>query len=161
MRFGLRHSWLAMLFACVILGSVSAVAAPKLKGFYAGSGGMTPEVHRVVLIEFATDGTAVVQQQWHAKDLQTWRTHWTQDGKQVKIVFDPDKDGTTPKPLLFDFKNGTLTPTDWDAAALGILGPPKLTPFGGKNRQPGTATPCVSINAHDPSQNCVTWDSRR
>ena len=87
--------------------------------------------------------------------------NWTKEGKQVKIVFDPVKDVQTPKPVLLDFKDGALTATEWDAAALGITGPPKLTPFGGKNPQPGTATPCVSMNPRDPgSQNCSTWDSR-
>jgi len=163
MRFSVRHLCLAVLLAVTMTASGLAFAAQKLKGFYAGSGGLSPDVHRLVFIEFATDGTAIVQQQWDAKkDPEIWHTHWTQDGKQVKIVFDPVKDGVTPKPLLLDFKDGTLTATDWDAIALGIGGPPKLTPFGGKNTQPGTATPCVALNSRDPtSQNCTTWDSRK
>src|SRR5215469_485732 len=163
MRFGLRQIWLAVLLAGTTLGSGTAFAGQKLKGFYAGSGGISPEVHHLVFVEFATDGTAIVQQHWDAKkDPEVWHTHWTQNGKQVKIVFDPVKNGDTPKPLLMDFKNGALTATDWDATALGIGGPPKLTPFGGYNTQPGTATPCVALNSRDPTtQNCTTWDSRR
>jgi hypothetical protein len=162
MRFAFHRSQLTVLLICIFLASTSAFAEKKLKGFYGGSGGITPDVYRLVMVEFAEDGTAIVQQNWHAKDPQVWHTHWTQNGKQVKIVFDPVKNGDTPKPLLLDFKHGTLTPTDWDVTALGVGGPPKLTPFGGKNPKPVTATPCVSMNSRDPSsQNCPTWDSRR
>jgi hypothetical protein len=114
------------------------------------------------MIQFGSDGTAIVNQSWTGKDPQEWHSHWTQDGDQVKIVFDPAKDGKNLKPLLLNFKNGALTATDWDADALGLAGPPKLTPFGGKNPQPGTATSCVSMPSRDPSQqNCPTWSSRQ
>jgi hypothetical protein len=55
----------------VLLGaflSPFAHAADKLKGFYSGSGGISAEVHRVLLVEFAADGTVILQQKWHDKD---------------------------------------------------------------------------------------------
>ncbi len=52
---------LALSFAAV---ATSAHAAEKLKGFYSGSGGLSAEVHRVLIIEFAADGTAILQQKW-------------------------------------------------------------------------------------------------
>lgn len=151
---------------CLLLLSIGLLTAPifaaELKGFYGGSGGISPEVYRFVLVEFGVDGTAIVQQNWHEKEPQVWHTHWNQNGEQVTLTFDPIKDGETPKPLLFTFKHGTLTATDWDARALGIGGPPKLTPFGGKNPKPATAAPCVSVNSRDPvSSTCPQWDSRR
>ena len=152
---------LAILMTCIALLTAPLFGEKKLKGFYGGSGGITPDVYRVVMVEFGEDGSAIVQQNWTGKDQQVWHTRWTQNGKQVKIVFDSVKDGETPKPLLFDFKNGTLTATDWDVQTLGIGGPPKLTPFGGKNPRPATAAPCQSINSRDPATNtCPTWDSR-
>jgi hypothetical protein len=162
MKLTQRPTVLAILLAASLLISPHALAAKKLKGFYGGSGGITPDVHRNVLIQFGSDGTAIVDQNWTGRPPQEWHTHWTQDGDKVSITFDLDKEGKRLKPLLLDFKNGALTATDWDADALGLGGPPKLTPFGGKNPQPGTATSCVSMNARDPSsQNCQTWSSRQ
>jgi hypothetical protein len=46
----------------VTLSFCSLAQGVKLKGFYSGSGGFSPEVHRVVMIEFANDGTAIVEQ---------------------------------------------------------------------------------------------------
>jgi hypothetical protein len=136
-------------------------AADKLKGFYSGSGGLSQEVHRVLILEFAADGTAILQQKWHDKDAQTWHAHWKKDGKTVTLTFDPAKDAPVPQPLVFTFKHDTLTPTSWDTTTLGPLGPPKLTPFGGKNIQVGTVSNCQSLNTNDPSRDCVTWGSNR
>jgi hypothetical protein len=36
-----------------------AHAAEKLNGFYSGSGGISADVHRVLLIKFAADGSAI------------------------------------------------------------------------------------------------------
>jgi hypothetical protein len=69
----------AFSFALVLLVA-SAARADKLKGIYTGSGGMTEDVHRVVLIQFAEDGTALVQQNWTGKAPQTWHAHWIQRG---------------------------------------------------------------------------------
>jgi hypothetical protein len=132
--------------------------AEKLDGFYSGSGGLSQEVHRVLLIEFAADGTALLQQKWHDKDAQTWHAHWKRDKNQVTLTYD---DKPTPEPLVFTFKHGTLTATSWDAPTLGVLGPPKLTTFGGKTPQVTSVASCQALNTTDPTKNCVTWDSRR
>jgi hypothetical protein len=147
------------LFAAFVCAPLHA--AEKLKGFYSGSGGFTAEVHRVLLVQFASDGTAILQQTWDNKPTQTWHAHWAQDGKEVKVTFDPVQGQTTPAPLQMTLNHGTLTATNWDAGTLGPLGPPKLAPFGGKNPQRTTVAPCQSLNSRDPSADCVTWDSRR
>ena len=136
-------------------------AAEKLKGFYSGSGGIAADVHRVLLVQFASDGTVILQQTWDNKPTQTWHAHWAQDGKEVKITFDPVKDGATPTPLMMKVDHGTLTATNWDATALGLLGPPKLAPFGGKNIQRNTVSTCQSLNSRDPSADCVTWGTHQ
>ena len=150
---------LIMLAAVMSLASMLH-AADKLKGVYSGSGGMTSEVHRVLMVEFGEDGTAILQQNWQGKDPQVWHARWTQEGKQVTITFDPVKDQPAVKPLVCEMKHGTLTPTSWDANALGVLGPPQLTPFGGKNPQQHSVGTCQSLNTGNPSQNCTTWNSR-
>jgi hypothetical protein len=152
---------IATLTLLAVFVSVPLHAAEKLKGFYSGSGGFTAEVHRVLLVQFAADGTVILQQTWdNNKPTQTWHAHWAQDGKEVKITFDSVKDQPTPTPLMMKIDHGTLTATSWDAAALGPLGPPKLAPFGGKNIQRTTVSTCQSLNSRDPSADCVTWDSR-
>jgi len=143
-----------------------ANAADKLKGFYSGSGGFSADVHRTLLIEFAADGTAILQQKWHDKDPQTWHAHWKQDGKTVTLTYEQPKDAPNPPPalpdpLIFTFKHGTLTATTWDTTTLGPLGPPKLTAFGGKtNRQGSSVAACQSLNTLDPRRDCVTWGSK-
>ena len=67
---------------CLLLTLIAVSAsgfADKLKSFYMGSGGYSAEVHRVVLLELAKDGTAVLQQNWDKKDPDTWHVHWTLD----------------------------------------------------------------------------------
>lgn len=150
--------------ALVLVGFLavgSAEAADKLKGFYSGSGGILAEVHRTLFVEFATDGTALLQQQWHDKDPQTWHAHWKRDGKTVTITYDAVKDVALPDPLIMTLKSGTLTATSWDLPTLGVLGPPKLAPFGGKNAQVGSVAGCVSLNTMNPTGTCVTWSSKQ
>jgi hypothetical protein len=131
----LNRSLIGMLALIAVFVAAPLHAAEKLKGFYSGSGGIAADVHRVLLVQFAADGTVILQQTWDNKPTQTWHAHWAQDGKEVKITFDPVKDGATPTPLMMKVDHGTLTATNWDATALGLLGPPKLAPFGGKNIQ--------------------------
>lgn len=156
----MSRSSIAMLVLIAALVATPLHAAEKLKGFYSGSGGISAEVHRILLVQFAVDGTVILQQTWDNKPTQTWHAHWAQDGKEVKITFDTVKDGATPSPLEMKIDHGTLTATSWDAAALGPLGPPKLAPFGGKNIQRSTVSTCQSLNSRDPSADCVTWSTR-
>lgn len=151
------------IVALLLLGITlsPAHAAKKLKGFYAGSGGISPEFHRTFFIEFAADGTAILQQKWTNKDLETWHAQWKQEKNNVTITFDPAKHNPVPEPLLLNIKHGALVPTSWDATAMGALGPPHLTPFGGKNEQAGSVAGCQSLNTHDPRRDCVTWGSNR
>lgn len=156
MRLSLRTIF---IFALVLLVA-SAAHADKLKGIYTGSGGMSEEVHRVVLIQFAEDGTALVQQNWVGRAPQAWHVRWTQRGPQVTLTFDPVKDAPTPAPLVLNMKHGRLVPTKWDSTALGLLGPPTLMPFGGKNVKKHSVASCMALNTNDPTQNCIQWDSR-
>jgi hypothetical protein len=159
----MRTSFLTTTAVFLLLGatlSPSAHAAKKLKGFYAGSGG-TPQRHRTFFIEFALDGTAILQQKWNDKDLETWHAQWKQQRSQVTITFDPARHNPVPDPLVLDIKHGTLVPTSWDATAVGALGPPKLTPFGGQNPQAGSVAGCQSLNTLDPRRDCVTWGTNR
>jgi hypothetical protein len=150
-----------MIFAAMLLSVFTLNAAEKLKGVYSGSGGMTAEVHRVLMVEFGEDGTAILQQNWTGKDPQIWHGRWVQDGKQVRITFDAVKDQPAVDPLICEMKHGTLTPTAWDAKALGLLGPPPLAPFSGKNVKQHSVATCQSLNSGNPSNNCTTWDSRK
>jgi hypothetical protein len=148
----------------LLIGSVLSIpghAAEKLKGFYAGSGGISQEVHRTVVLELAADGTAILQQKWHGKDAQTWHAQWKKQKNNVTLTFDPAKHNPVPDPLVLNLKHGTLVPTSWDVTTLGPLGPPKLAPFGGQNAQAGSVAGCQSLNTLDPTRNCVTWGSNR
>jgi len=160
MRLSTRVSSLFVLCLVGALVFPATSVADKLQGFYSGSGGISQEGHRVLFIEFAADGTAILQQQWHEKDPQTWHAHWAKSGKVVTLTYEPGKDVPTPAPLIFTFKHGSLTATSWDVPTLGALGPPKLTPFGGKNVQVGSVASCQSLNTASPAGNCVTWSSK-
>jgi hypothetical protein len=154
----LRYPAVLTLLACLL--AVGSAHADKLKGFYSGSGGMSADVHRVVMVQFAEDGTALVQQNWHGRDPQTWHARWVKQGNQVTLSFDPQKDTPAVTPLVMNMKHGSLVPATWDSAALGPLGPPTLSPFGGKNVQKHSVASCVSLNTFDPTRDCVQWDSR-
>jgi hypothetical protein len=132
----LSSSRLLKIASLILLGLVlsSPAHADKLKGIYAGSGGFSQDVSRTVFIEFGANVTALLQQQWHNKDPQTWHACWKQEKKKITLTSDAVKDIQLPDPLIFAFKHGTLVPTSWDTTTLGLLGPPKLTPFGGKKR---------------------------
>jgi hypothetical protein len=151
----------ATLAAALVLSA----NAEDLKGFYAGSGGISSEVHRVVLIDFAADGTALIQQKWHKKHLRTWHARWKKDRDTVTLTYeiaqDTPKHSRLPVPLVFTFKPGTLTATSWDSKTLGVLGPPALSPFGGKDVQHPSVATCQSLNTFDPTGDCITWKSDR
>jgi len=161
MRSSSRSSLIVALILLAAILSPPAHAAEKLKGFYAGSGGISADVHRVLLIEFAADGTAILQQKWHDKDPQTWHANWKQQRNKVTITFDPTKHNPVPDPLILNIKHGTLVATSWDTPTLGVLGPPQLTPFGGKNPKAASVAACQSLNTIDPTRDCVTWGSNR
>jgi hypothetical protein len=151
---------IAVLVLLAATLSPAARAADKLKGIYAGSGGYSADVHRVLFIEFAADGTALLQQKWHEKDPQTWHAHWKQEKKKVTLTYDAEKNTPVPDPLVFNIKHGALVAVSWDAT-LGVLGPPQLTPFGGNNPQVNSVAGCQSLNTLDPRRDCVTWGSNR
>jgi hypothetical protein len=156
------HSFsIAVLVLLAATLSPAARAAEKLKGFYAGSGGFSADVHRVLFIEFAADGTAILQQKWHGKDPQTWHANWKQERKKVTITYDPTKHNPVPDPLILTIKHGALIPASWDVTTLGVLGPPQLTPFGGNVPMVTSVASCQSLNTLDPRRDCVTWGSNR
>jgi hypothetical protein len=134
--------------------------AAKLKTFYMGSGGYSAEVHRVVLLELAKDGTAVLQQNWHDKQPEAWHVHWTLKGKELVLSFDPVEGKATPSPATFNLKNNTLVPVKWDSQYLGLLGPPILMPFSGKNQSQGSLSGCQMLDYSQPT-GCIQWDSRK
>jgi hypothetical protein len=158
----LSSSRLSKVASLILLGLVlsSPAHADKLKGIYARSGCFSQDVSRTVFIEFGADVTALLQQQWHNKDPQTWHACWKQE-KKNHLTYNAVKDIPLPDPLIFAFKHGTLVPTSWDTTTLGLLGPPKLTRFGGKNAQVNSVAGCQSLNTADPSRYCTTWGSNR
>jgi len=156
----MRPRYPTVLTLLAFLLAVGVAHADKLKGFYSGSGGISAEVHRVVMVQFAEDGTALVQQNWHDRDPQTWHARWVKQGNKVTLSFDPQKDTPAVAPLVMNMKHGSLVPATWDSAALGPLGPPTLAPFGGKNVLKHSVASCVSLNTLDPTRDCVQWDSR-
>jgi hypothetical protein len=156
-----RRQWIVPLLLLIAALAPFAQAARKLNGFYSGSGGISAEVHRVLLIEFADDGTAILQQKWHGKDPQTWHANWKQERNKVTITYDPTKHNPVPDPLILNIKHGALVPTSWDATTLGPLGPPQLTPFGGHVPKVTSVASCQSLNTVDPTRDCVTWGSNR
>ncbi|MDE1176606.1 MAG: hypothetical protein PW789_08350 [Edaphobacter sp.] len=157
----MRSKTLAGFYALVLLLCCTAsLSSETLKGFYSGSGGLSQEVHRVIMIEFGEDGSALVQQNWVGKDPQVWHGRWTMDGKTVTVAFNAEKSESPQKPLVMEMKRSVMTPTSWDAATLGVLGPPKLAPFGGKNIKQHSVATCQAIRSSDASGHCTTWDSR-
>jgi len=157
----IRRHFIGPLLLLAIALSPVVHAAEKLKGFYSGAGGRSAEGHRVVLIEFAADGTAIIQQTWHEKDPQTWHANWKQEKKKVTITYDPARHNPVPAPLVFTIKHGTLIADSWDAKTLGVFGPPHLTSFGGSVPMVSSVASCQSLNTHDPRRDCVTWGSNR
>lgn len=152
------HRFTGLLLLAVTLTAINSYA-DKLKSFYMGSGGYSAEVHRVVLLELAKDGTAVLQQNWHDKDPETWHVHWTRDGKSLVLNFDPVDGKPTPTPATFTLKNNSLVPVKWDSQFLGVLGPPTLMPFSSGNKTQGSLAGCQMLD-YSQSTGCVQWDSR-
>lgn len=149
---------LRFLFFSIVL-CAAAGYADKLKNFYMGSGGYAAEVHRVVLLALAKDGTAVLQQSWHDKPPETWHVHWVRDGKSLVLNFDPVAGKPTPAPASFTLKNNSLVPVKWDSQFLGVLGPPTLMPFSSKNKVQDSVSGCQMLDYSQPT-GCIQWDSR-
>ena len=147
-------------FLILLTLSVSASGyADKLKNFYMGSGGYSAEVHRVVLLTLAKDGTAVLQQNWHQKDPQVWPAHWSLEKNTLALTFDTANGKPTPSPATFTLKSNSLIPVKWDSQFLGVLGPPALMPFAKNKQAPGSVTGCQMLDYSQPT-GCTQWDSR-
>ncbi|WP_158751491.1 hypothetical protein [Acidobacterium sp. S8] len=155
----MRIKPLAALVLLLALSISASSYADKLKNFYMGSGGYSAEVHRVVLLTLAKDGTAVLQQNWHEKDPEVWHVHWTLDGKTLAITFDTVEDKPSPSPATFTLKHNSLIPVKWDSQFLGILGPPTLMPFSTDKQAPGSVAGCKMLDYSQPT-GCTQWDSR-
>src|SRR5262249_2371065 len=149
----------ACLASTLVFSLAVSVYADKLKNFYMGSGGYSAEVHRVILLTLAKDGTAVLQQNWNGKDPEVWHVHWTRDGKSLMLNFDTVSGNPTPAPASFTMKNNSLVPVKWDSQFLGLLGPPTLMPFSSKSKAPGSVSGCQMLDYSQPT-GCVQWDSR-
>ena len=156
-----KRVWsLALVVLTAVLLVPGSARADKLKGFYVGSGGISHVVSRTVIVEFATDGTAIVQQKWIDKgSAEVACALDEKDGNTVTVKFDPVKDQAAMEALVMTFKRGTLTPTSWDSV-MGVLGPPKLAPVGGKNDQMTSVQSCRSLASTTGGYRCVMWDSR-
>jgi hypothetical protein len=160
MAAAMQARFLASLTLALLLAAASA-HAEKLKGFYSGSGGLSEDVHRVVMVQFAEDTTAMVQQNWDNGKTDIWHAHWTQQGNRVTITFDPQKNFPRVAPLVVNIKHGALVPETWDSAVMGPLGPPTLAPFNGKNVLKHSVAGCVSLANNDPSlRDCTQWETR-
>jgi hypothetical protein len=68
-----------------------AHAAEKLNGFYSGSGGISADVHRVLLIEFAADGSAIPSAEVAHNRSPNLARQLEQERNKVTITFDPTK----------------------------------------------------------------------
>ena len=151
----------SLVSATLVLLIAASAHAEKLKGFYTGSGGLSEDVHRVVMVQFAEDSTALVQQNWDSGDSQVWHAHWIQQGNKVTITFDPQQKFPMVAPLVLNIKHGSLVPETWDSAVLGPLGPPALAPFAGKNVLKHSVAGCVSLANNDPTlRDCTQWETR-
>ena len=58
----MSRSLIAMVALIAAFVATPLHAAEKLKGFYSSSGGIAADVHRVLLVQFAADGTVILQQ---------------------------------------------------------------------------------------------------
>src|SRR6201996_4852382 len=83
----------SVIASLILLNAVLSVPAraDKLKGIYSGSGGFSQDVSRTLFIEFAADGTALLQQQWVNKDPQTWHARWKQEKKKITLTYEAAK----------------------------------------------------------------------
>lgn len=79
--------------ALILFGLVLPPSAhgDKVKGFYAGSTGGTNEYHRVVFIEFAADGSAIVQQTRDEKETHTWHARWMKSRNSITLITTPSR----------------------------------------------------------------------
>jgi hypothetical protein len=104
--------------------------AEKLKTYYSGSAQTAEGASRLIMLQFAQDGTAVLQQDDDGQPSVKQHVHWSKKGDRVILTFDAVEGQPTPLPLYFLMKNNTLVPQTENATGLSVLGYPTLQPFG-------------------------------
>ena len=82
--------------------------------------------HHTMTLSLGEDGTATLTQSPDAVNEITSFAHWTHEGDQIKLIFDPVEKQPTPPPMAFRLEHRTLTPVIWNHDLWRALPPPPM-----------------------------------
>lgn len=82
--------------------------------------------HHTMTLSLGDDGTATLTQSPDAVHEITSFAHWTHDGDQIKLTFDPVDKQATPPPMTFRYDHKTLTPIIYNHDLWRTLPPPAM-----------------------------------
>jgi len=112
----------------VSAGGVTLFAAEReVSGVYQGHAPAADAAKRVFTLSLAPDGGATLTTLYIGKDDVNQRGHWTQNGTQVVLTFEPmGNNDKPPRPITFRLHGHELSPVHWDPSEWGRSGPPIL-----------------------------------
>ena len=113
---------------------------PELAGSYEGRAPAGDAAHRRFLLLLAADGTAVWTIVYIGKNSTAERGHWTQDGSELVLTFNPLGPNQPPGPIAFRYRRSALWPIRWNPSEWGHAGPPVLS----RSRRPAAGSDAKS-----------------
>jgi hypothetical protein len=161
-----RNALLSKVRMIVGVGVVLAVsaatahAAAALKTFYSGSSMASDGSARTITVQFSEDGTGLYEDNSGKGDIKK-NVHWFRDGKKVTIEFEPVSGQAAAPPLAFEVQRSSLVPVGDFNAQIGILGFPKLHPFGPAKVVKSSGLPTCVNGMPGPCAMRETWSSRQ
>ncbi len=91
--------------------------------------------HHTMTLSLGDDGSATLTQSPDAVHEITSFGHWTHEGDQIKLTFDPVDKQPTPPPMSFRYDHKTLTAAVWNHDLWHSLPPPSMKRM--KQHDPG------------------------
>ena len=82
--------------------------------------------HHTMTLSLGEDGTATLTQCPDAVHEITSFAHWSHQGDQIKLTFDPVDKQPTPPPMSFRLEHSKLTPVLWNHDLWRTLPPPPM-----------------------------------
>ena len=108
-------------------GGVTLFAAEReVSGVYQGHAPAADAAKRVFTLNLAPDGGATLTTLYIGKNDVNQQGHWTQNGTQVVLTFEPMGNNKPPRPITFRHHGHELSPIHWDPSEWGRSGPPIL-----------------------------------
>lgn len=114
----------AICLPCMRYAFAGTTSQSSLAGSYRGRAPSNDAAKRIFTLQLGEDGSAILTIVYIGDEKASERGHWTWNGKQVVLTFEPIGPHPPPRPIIFRYRRTALQPIRWDRSEWGDRGPP-------------------------------------